>query len=163
VKLVIADTGPINYLILIRQADLLPRLFEQVLIPRAVQGELANIDGPLEVRNWIASPPAWLEIHATPDLDDYAGDGLDEGETAAIALAESLHADFLLIDERAGFRVAQRRGLRATGTIGILDLAADKGLVDFADAIRRLEQTNFRRPAALLRALLAKHDHKSKS
>lgn len=32
--LVIADASPINYLILIRQIEILPRLFERVVIPR---------------------------------------------------------------------------------------------------------------------------------
>ena len=56
-----------------------------------------------------------------------------------------MRADLLLIDERAGFRVAQGRGLRATGTLGVLDLAAERGLIDFAEAIRQLEPTGFRR------------------
>lgn len=83
--------------------------------------------------------------------------GLDPGETDALALAISLHADLVLIDERAGFQVARQLGLDATGTLGVLDRAADRGLVDFAAAIRALEQTSFRRPAMILRALLAKH------
>jgi predicted nucleic acid-binding protein len=73
------------------------------------------------------------------------------------ALAESLRADLLLIDERDGFRVAKKRGLRVTGTLGLLDLAAERGLVDFAQAVRLLEGTTFRRPTALLEALLLKH------
>ena len=83
--------------------------------------------------------------------------GLDEGETAAIALAEFLRADLLLIDERDGYRAAQRRGLAVTGTLGLLDLAAERGLINFADTIRSLEQTTFRRPEALLEVLLKKH------
>ncbi len=83
--------------------------------------------------------------------------GLDEGETAAIALAEFLDAELLLIDERLGFRVAKRRGLRVTGTLGLLDRAADLGLVDFTEAIRNLELTSFRRPVDLIQTLLAKH------
>lgn len=153
--LVIADTSPINYLILIRHIDLLPRLFERVALPSAVQAELMDIDAPPEVQRWIAEPPEWLEIHETTGLAQESG--LDEGETAAIALAESLHADMLLIDEREAFRVAQRKGLRVTGTLGLLDLAAGRGFIDFAEAIRSLEQTSFRRPEALLDALLAKH------
>jgi predicted nucleic acid-binding protein len=82
---------------------------------------------------------------------------LDDGETAAIALAESLRSDVLLIDEREGFRVAPRKGLRVTGTLGLLDLAAERGLVDFTQAIRELERTSFRRPDALLEGLLEKH------
>ncbi len=63
-----------------------------------------------------------------------------------------------MTDERAGFRVAEQSGLQVTGTLGVLDLAADRGLVDFAAAILALEQTSFRRPGALLRVLLAKHE-----
>ena len=100
-RLVIADTGPINYLILIGHIDLLPRMFEHVALPSAVQAELSNSLAPLPVRRWIASLPPWLEIHETTGLSQVSG--LDEGETAAIALAESLHADLLLIDERMAF------------------------------------------------------------
>ena len=153
--LVIADTSPINYLILIRHIDLLPCLFERVALPSAVQTELSDLDAPVEVRRWIAHPPQWLEIFETRGLQ--LEPGLDEGETAAIALAESLHAYMLLIDEREGFRVAQRKGLRVTGTLGLLDLAAGRGLIDFAEAIRKLERTSFRRPIGLLNVLLEKH------
>jgi predicted nucleic acid-binding protein len=49
------------------------------------------------------------------------------------------------------------KGFRVTGTLGVLDLAATRGLVDFAAAIRMLEGTSFRRPEAVLKTLLAKH------
>jgi predicted nucleic acid-binding protein len=137
------------------QLDLLPRLFERVALPSAVRAELMDVDAPPEVQRWIAQPPEWLEIHETTALPEEPG--LDAGEAAAIALAESLRADMLLIDEREAFRVAQGRGLRVTGTLGLLDLAAERGLIDFAEAIRSLERTSFRRPQALLEALLAKH------
>ena len=123
-QLVIADTSPINYMIQINQIELLPRLFEGVALSNIVQSELSHVRAPLPVRRWIANPPSWLEIHATPDVTHLAVEGLDEGETAAIALVESLDADLLLIDEREGFRVAMRRGFQATGTLGVLDLAA---------------------------------------
>jgi predicted nucleic acid-binding protein len=77
-----------------------------------------------------------------------------------MALAESLQADLVLIDEREGFRAAMRRGLRATGTLGVLDLAAERGLVDFTTAISDLERTSFRLPAALLKILVAKHKNR---
>ena len=64
-RLVIADTSPVNYLVLIGHADLLPRLFERVAVPLAVKFELSNSMAPLEVRHWVAEPPAWLEIHDT--------------------------------------------------------------------------------------------------
>ncbi len=154
-QLVIADTGPINYLILIGHVDLLPRLFERVALPRAVARELSDPDAPVMVSDWIASPPAWLEIHDTTGPPQVSS--LDEGEAAAIALAESLHADLLLIDERDGYRVAKGRGLHITGTLGVLDMAAESGLIDFAGAIQKLESTSFRRPEVLLRTLVKKH------
>lgn len=155
-RLVIADTGPINYLILIRHIDLLARLFERVVLPTAVQDELSDPIAPPAVQRWIADPPPWLEVVETHGLDPIPG--LHKGEAVAIALAASLKADLLLIDERAGFRAAEKIGLRVTGTLGVLDIAAERGLIDFAEAIRELERTSFRRPINLIKALLSKHD-----
>jgi predicted nucleic acid-binding protein len=83
--------------------------------------------------------------------------GIHKGEAAAIALAVAMRADLLLIDDRRGIRAAKQQGLRVTGTLGLLDLAAERGLIDFACAIRTLEGTSFWRTEALLQALLNKH------
>jgi predicted nucleic acid-binding protein len=159
VRLVIADTGPINYLVLIGNIDLLPVLFDKVILPSAVQAELIDPDAPPSVREWIADPPAWLDIHETPSSQSGQAsvEGLDEGETAAIVLAISLAADLLLMDDRQGVMVARDKGLRVTGTLGVLDLAAQRGLVNFAQAVNSLRQTTFRIPEALLDSLLKKH------
>jgi predicted nucleic acid-binding protein len=81
VRLVIADTGPINYLVLIGNVDLLPVLFEKVILPSAVEAELADPDAPPSVRNWIADPPAWLDVQETParQFEQASVEGLDEG------------------------------------------------------------------------------------
>lgn len=163
-RVVIADTGPINYLVLIGNVDLLPVLFEQVILPSGVQAELADSDAPLPVRNWIANPPAWIEVREAPGLQFEPGSvrGLDEGETAAIALATSLGADLLLMDDRKGVTVARAKGLRVTGTLGVLDIAAQRGLVDFAQTVSRLRRTSFRIPEALLDSLMKKHAREGK-
>jgi predicted nucleic acid-binding protein len=165
VQLIIADTGPINYLVLIGNIDLLPILFGRVILPSAVQAELTDPDAPPSVRNWIADPPAWLDVHETParQFDHRSVEGLDEGETAAIALAISLGADLLLMDDRKGVIVARGKGLRVTGTLGVLDIAAERGLVDFAQAVNRLRRTTFRIPEALLDSLMKKHAQESGS
>jgi predicted nucleic acid-binding protein len=155
VRLVIADTSPVSYLIQIGAIDVLPALFERIALPQAVQAELLSPRAPSPVRKWIAAAPVWLEIHDTASMPQTAG--LDEGETAAIALAEFLQADVLLIDERVGARVAREKGLRVTGTLGVLDIAAERGLVDFVQAIRKLKRTTFHRPEALLGTLIRKH------
>lgn len=85
-----------------------------------------------------------MDIAAPPEV----------GETAVIALAELLHADLLLIDERKGVKIARSKGFRVTGTLGLLELAAQAGLVDFVEAVGRLRRTTFRSPDALLETLL---------
>lgn len=154
-RLVVADTGPINYLVLIDQVDVLPRLSNSILLPEAVRDELSSNLAPPSVRNWILNPPAWLRVTPAPQPVD--GSGLHKGEAAAIALAANLGADLVLMDDRRGVLAAERLGLRVTGTLGVLDIAADLGLIDFAEAIRRLESTTFRRPVHVIRSLLAKH------
>jgi predicted nucleic acid-binding protein len=85
---------------------------------------------------------------------------LDEGERAAIALATSIGADLILMDDRAGVAVAYRRGLAVTGTLGVLDLAARRGFVDLATVVARLKATNFRYPPEIIEALLGEHREK---
>jgi predicted nucleic acid-binding protein len=82
---------------------------------------------------------------------------LDEGEAAAIALAISLDADLLLMDDRKGVIAARGKGLRVTGTLGVLDLAAGRGLVNFAQPVGRFRRTTFRIPEPLLDLLTKKH------
>jgi predicted nucleic acid-binding protein len=94
--LVVADTGPVNYLISIGHIDLLPALFEKIIWPLAVQSELASRKAPPPVRQWIAAPPAWLEVRATLGLpEDASLINLDPGEKAAIQLFTSLYASLI--------------------------------------------------------------------
>jgi predicted nucleic acid-binding protein len=43
------------------------------------------------------------------------------------------------MDDRVGVAVARRQGFTLTGTLGVLDLAAHRGLINFADAFARLD------------------------
>ncbi len=155
-RVVIADTGPLNYLLLIDQVDLLPRLFETVHIPDTVRAELSAVGTPDIVRAWIAKPPPWLLIAPTPPISPSL-EKLDAGEQAAIALAIQMRAELLLIDDRAGVRAALAHGLDAVGTLGILDQAARAGLIHLPSTLKRLTATNFHIRQHLIEALLAKH------
>jgi len=149
---VISDTSPLNYLALIDLQDILPALFERVLIPEAVWHELSSPAAPLPVKDWLGTSPSWLDrrivSQISPDLQT-----LDSGEREAIALAQSVEAGLVLLDERRGRRVARGLGLTVSGTLGVLDLAARRGLVDLADAFSRLERTTFRATPRLLRRI----------
>jgi len=157
--IIVSDTSPIRYLLLIDHIDLLPQLYGQIIIPSVVYDEMQSANTPLEVRQWIANSPTWLSVQNVailsndtrqfPDLSR-----LDLGEQAAIALAQPLNADFLIIDERLGRRFAQQRGLQVIGILGILTEAAKLGLIDLSTAIDRLQQTNFRVSQRLIQNLL---------
>ena len=88
----------------------------------------------------------------TPDAVALITDDLDLGERAAIALAETMHADLLLIDEAAGRTEAKRRQLRVTGTLGVLRSGAEQGLVNVPDLLERLKATSFYLNETLLNA-----------
>jgi predicted nucleic acid-binding protein len=152
----VADTGPLNYLVLIGQIDLVPRLFGGLSIPTLVRDELSDPTAPAAVRAWIAALPGWLSITPVPPTVDAALASLDAGEQAAIALAAAIKADLLLMDDRAGVAAARAQGIEVTGTIGVLDRAAQHELIDLASAFSALRATNFHVRQDLLKTLLAR-------
>jgi predicted nucleic acid-binding protein len=60
---------PNHYLVLIGHIDLVPTLFQKVIMPSAVQRELDDGETPPSVRDWIANPPVWVEVKETPVRD----------------------------------------------------------------------------------------------
>jgi predicted nucleic acid-binding protein len=154
-RLVVADAGPLHYLVLTGDIELLPKLFESVLSPQVVCDELRDAAAPAAVRLWIANPPQWLDIRPVPSGGLPAE--LDAGESAAIALALSVKADLVLMDDREGVSFARGEGLAVTGTLGILDIAARRGLIDLAEAFERLKHTSFYYRQGLLDTLLDAH------
>jgi predicted nucleic acid-binding protein len=156
--IVVADTSPLCYLILIGEIDLLPKLFGAVSIPRAVAVELQHPSVPAQVADWMANRPGWLRVAVagrekpSPELA-----ALDSGELEAIQLAQGLGADLVILDDKAAREAAKSVGLSMTGTLGILDAAARRKLVDLPAAVARLRRTNFRVSPALLRSLLQRN------
>jgi predicted nucleic acid-binding protein len=140
--IVVADAGPLHYLVLIKVVDVLQPLYRRVLVPQTVAGELQDTSTPAAVRAWIEQPPEWFEIRPDPPSEESLR-FLDPGERAAIALALSVDAERLLIDEQAGRAEAERRHLLVTGTLGVLAEAHRAGLLDFEQALARLGRTNF--------------------
>lgn len=152
--MVVSNTSPLNYLVLIDQIHLLSALYGRVLVPKSVYEELRVPETPEAVRSWIVSSPQWLEIASEVPGADSKLSELHEGERDAIALTQYLRADALIIDERRGRQEAESRGLVVIGTLGVLAAAQERGLVDLAEAIDRLRQTNFHVSPKLLAMLL---------
>jgi len=132
-RVVISDTSPLHSLVLIGHVELLPGLYTEVLIPEAVADELRRPATPEPVRRWIADPPQWLQVVPLTALPSFRPlDRLDRGEHDAILLALHLKADLVLMDDREGAEEARSLGLSVTGTLGILDRAAERGLIELS-------------------------------
>jgi predicted nucleic acid-binding protein len=154
--IVISDASPLHYLVLVGEAEVLHRLYGQVLVPLAVIEELQRGRTPTAVRSWVSDPPSWLEI-VPRGLVVAPGLGLEllgDGEREAIALALNRDADMLLMDDREGVEKARCLGLTVTGTLGVLQRAAERRLLDLPEVIMRLQSTNFRASPEVIRALL---------
>jgi predicted nucleic acid-binding protein len=154
--LVIADTGPLNYLIWIEAVAILPQLYGKVIIPPEVRAELLATDAPNVVRSWAGDTPSWVEICPSDPIlrEDPRWRILDVGERAALALAAARQPAVLLMDERAGTEIARAHGFLVTGTLGVLDEAARRELISLSDAIERLKRTSFRYPKVVVERLL---------
>jgi predicted nucleic acid-binding protein len=152
--IVVADTSPLHYLVLIGQIDVLPLLYGQVLIPPSVVTELSNARTPEAVRQWAADLPVWVEVRLPQLVPADFPAGLGPGERQAITLCQELGADALLIDDWDGRQEAERRQLTVIGTLRILAEASDEGLLDLSQSLSRLRATNFRASAKLLQQIL---------
>jgi predicted nucleic acid-binding protein len=155
VSIVVSDTSPLHYLVLCGLEGVLPRLFQQVLIPPTVFAELQHGNAPPTVRSWAAALPEWAAVRAPASLDSTLQ--VDQGEMEAICLAREVNAAALLIDDAKGRRAAIRCGLAVTGTLGLIEAAATLGLVDFFSAVERLQRTTARIDPELIEAAIERH------
>lgn len=155
--LVVADTSPLNYLVLLGETRLLPAMFGSVTTTPAVLRELADTRSPDAVSRWGAAPPEWLVVRSPSNLVTGLSVNLGDGELEAISLARELHADLVLIDERDGTESAESLGLAVTGTLGILGRAAARGMIDLDATFGKLRQTSFRATHALYQRVLREY------
>ena len=154
ISLVVADTTPLNYLIIIGRSEVLGSLFGEVLIPAAVLKELRHPKAPDAVTRWLQAPPVWLRVTSVQSVDETIQ--LGEGENEAISLAVEQQVKVVLMDERKGRAAAEARGLVAIGALNLIDLADEAGLLDGIAAIDDLRQTTFRADQTLLERFEAK-------
>jgi len=131
--IVVLDAGPIIHLPWIDHLQLLGQLFEEVFLPPAVEKEiLAPPAGTLGLdRIRKAFNDGRLQVSPLPTMSE-AESGiarLGPGELEAFALAEGLGAGLLITDDAVARREAAGRGLNVTGTLGVLALARDRGLI----------------------------------
>ena len=152
---VICNTSALQYLHQIDRLDLLPALFGQVHIPYAVAVELAegkrqNISLPtLEDLSWVTIRPV-RDRTLLPLVTN-----LGDGEKEVLALGLEATDALLVLDDRNARRYAIAAGLEVTGTLGLLMLAKERGLIDsIRPALDRLQELQFRLSAATRQMVL---------
>ena len=149
--IVVLDTSPLIALANIGCLQHLQSLFGTIHVPPEVEKELSAKGSVQGVPDIPALMQGWLIVQAPASTLSFPS--LHPGEAAAISLALEQSAG-LLIDEKAGRKIAAARGITVIGTIGVLEEAAERGLLDLGDAFARLKATNFRFPEAAFDLIL---------
>ena len=144
--IIVSDTTPISELAKVNYLNLLPKLFGRVMIPQGVHDELTTGQHPAALR---VRELSWLDVVAVNNRlavkELQQAGNLDLGESEAIALAEEMNADRLLIDEKAARRVAMARNLPLIGTMGVLLLGKRQGeLENVKDVLDQMQQQGTR-------------------
>jgi len=151
---VVLNNTPLVALWAIGRLDLLRDLFREVLIPQAVEDEFfavetASRQQALNNAPWVRTVPLGQPRRALA----YAG--LDQGEAEVLTLAEEREARLVVIDERRGRRFAERIGIPLTGTLGILLLAKEAGLIQSVSVwVSKLQETGLFLSPSLIRRTL---------
>ena len=153
--LVISDAGPIFSLALVGKLDILEALFDEVIIPKAVWEELTRDESVSYYSQIVVFfEDKVKEISGFNDLTFV----MDYGESESVILYRELKADFLLIDDKKARTIAENFDIQCIGTIGILSIAKDKGLIEALKPLFETFLVNQRYYAlSLLNAILKKH------
>lgn len=138
---VVSDSSAIWVLVNLGLTGLLPTLYEHVVMPSVIKAELADPKRPTAVRAFVATAPPWLEERAPKVIERIPG--LHPGEEAAIALAEEIRPDRILLDEERARKAATEKGLRVIGVVGVLIAAAERKLIDLEQTFDELKKTDF--------------------
>jgi len=151
--IVIADTTPLNYLVLIDLADLLPQLFGTVLILRQFWMSFST----LRPRNWYGPGlqrllPGCRHSLCAPRQIRHLTTLIRE--SVKRLRRRRTEADRLLLDETDARREAARRKLPFIGALGVLRRASRLDLTDLPSDLARLQQTTFHVDPELIRSLL---------
>jgi predicted nucleic acid-binding protein len=159
--IIVSDAGPIIHLSLVGSIDLLPSLYDRVLVPTLIYQEVVQkgegLPGSAELRG--AEWAEYAEHNPEASLFQSLSADLDSGEAAALWLAVERKASLVLSDDRQARLAAERMGFPVVGTVGILVRARRKGLVSsLAPLLRALKAKGVWLSIALIEAVLAEFE-----
>jgi predicted nucleic acid-binding protein len=146
--IVVSNTTPLIGMAMLGHYRMLQSIFAEIHLPQAVYREIAiagkGEPGASETEQGIQA--GWIHLHRVrpSKLLQSLKTDLHEGEAEAIALASSLQANLILLDDRKARVKAQALSLSVTGTMGILLIAQQSGLnLNMQDELDKLRQHGF--------------------
>lgn len=127
---IVSNTGPLIGLAIIGHLYILDKIFDKVLVPEAVDYEMLQ-GGSMNTGLALYQNSTWIQVRQLSNhLDTLLVNVLDSGEAAVIQLARECGADFVLIDERKGRKIARDIfKMRVIGTARILVEARHRGII----------------------------------
>lgn len=129
---VVCDTNIIIDFAKILSLDLLKNIFKEVMIPVEVKEELlAGERGGTEEADIRRAIDEWAKVENVKDMlaVESLRSHIGNGEAASIILYKETKADFLAINDLKARGIAHAMGVKIIGSLGILRLAKDKGLL----------------------------------
>ncbi len=142
---VISDTSPLQYLAQIGLLHILPALAGHIIVPQAVMEELAqgraaglSLPDPTVIE--------WMSIRRPVGSSALAlVTDLGPGETQTLLLALESQDALVILDDALARRIAQSRGIRVIGTLGLLLEAKRAGHVPLIrPCLDQLDMLRFR-------------------
>ena len=152
--IVICDSSPLIALSLLDKLNLLDRLFNDVLIPLSVFNEVTmdNKSEAARIAKWARNK---VVVATNIRLVESFSLLLDKGEAEALSLYIEKEADFLLIDEKKGRKVACYNKINIVGTLGIILMSKKRGLIsEVKPLLESLQQSYIRISDELYRKTL---------
>jgi predicted nucleic acid-binding protein len=154
----VSNSGPLITLATIGKLSLLEALFGELCVPQAVYDEVVTY-GSGEPGSAETSVATGIRVRQVQDelAVHLLQESLGTGESEAIVLAQELRARYVLIDDALARRRAEHIGLRLTGTLGVLLMAKDAGLIPAVRPILdELRSTDFRMSNRVYQGVLSK-------
>ena len=152
---VVVNSSPLIFLVKIGKLDLLNKLFDEVIIPKAVYEE-AVLSGKPD-KNEIIKNLSWIKVEEVKDkrLVKFLMNFIDYGESEVIAYAVENNIDLVILDDKDARKIAREFDLKVIGTSGILIVSKKKGYIDeVKPLLEKLINNNFRVSEKLLKRIL---------
>ena len=157
----VVNSSPLIFLAKINRLDLLNKLFDEVIIPKAVYEE-AVLNGKRD-KTEIIKNLNWIKVEEVKNrrLINFLMNFLDYGESEVIAYAVENNIDLVVLDDKDARKIAREFDLKVIGTLGILIISKKKGYInELKPIIEKLVDNNFRISEKLLRRILEEVNEK---